>query len=76
MRMGKEKAAREPGMTSNRIYKLLNELYRMEIERNTREQEKDFKDGLKAGINASERKSQPNSQITQRKIDDHENTRD
>lgn len=76
MRMGKEKAARELGMTSNRIYKLLNELYRMEIERNTREQEKDFKDGLKAGINASERKSQPNSQITQRKIDDHENTRD
>lgn len=34
MQVGKEEAARRLGYTQNRIYKLLNELYRIEIERN------------------------------------------
>lgn len=41
MQFGKEEAAKRLGYSQNRIYKLLNELYRIEIERRTRE-EKDM----------------------------------
>ena len=47
MKFGKEEAARRLGYTSNRIYKMLNELYRIEIERNAKERKKQFKDSLK-----------------------------
>ena len=36
LQVGKEAAAKKLGYTQNRIYKLLNELYRIEIERNIR----------------------------------------
>lgn len=36
LQVGKEEAARRLGYTQNRIYKLLNELYRIEIEKNVR----------------------------------------
>lgn len=39
----KEKAARSMGFTSNRIYKLLNELYRIKIEDNTKKFREDIK---------------------------------
>ena len=37
MQVGKEKAAKKLGFTQNRIYKLLNELYRIEIERHAKQ---------------------------------------
>lgn len=37
MQVGKEEAAKKLGYTQNRIYKLLNELYRIEIERHAKQ---------------------------------------
>ena len=51
MQVGKEEAAKRLGYTQNRIYKLLNELYRIEIERNTRE---NFQGREKSGKNYRE----------------------
>ena len=48
--VSKEQAARSMGLTSNRIYKLLNELYRIKIEEEHKkkiENEKTFKESLK-----------------------------
>ena len=59
MQVGKAEAAKRMGYTQNRIYKLLNELYRIEIERNAKEhlakqggedQKKEFKEGLKVEV--------------------------
>ena len=53
MQFGKEEAAKRLGYTQNRIYKLLNELYRIEIEENAgrKNAEKDngFRDRIKVG---------------------------
>lgn len=45
----KEKAAQSMGLTANRIYKLLNELYRIEIEEDT----KSFKESIKVEVNSN-----------------------
>ena len=59
MQVGKVEAAKRMGYSQNRIYKLLNELYRIEIERNAREhlasqgeasQKKEFKESLKVDV--------------------------
>lgn len=46
LRMSKKEAAKQMGYTSNRIYKLLNELYRIEIELQTKGKS-EFRQGLK-----------------------------
>lgn len=69
MQVGKVEAAKRMGYSQNRIYKLLNELYRIEIERNAREhlasqgeasQKKEFKESLKVDVTpiSSEQKEQ------------------
>lgn len=48
--VSKEEAARSMGLTANRMYKLLNELYRIKIEENAKknnEENSTFKDSLK-----------------------------
>lgn len=48
--VSKEEAARSMGLTANRMYKLLNELYRIKIEENTKKmsgKKSTFKDSLK-----------------------------
>lgn len=45
--VSKEEAARTMGMTANRIYKLLNELYRIRIEKENAKKSPNFKDTLK-----------------------------
>lgn len=47
--VSKEEAAKSMGMTANRVYKVLNELYRMRIERKSKNQ--NFKDTLKFNSN-------------------------
>lgn len=47
--VSKEEAAKSMGMTANRVYKVLNELYRMRIERESKNQ--NFKDTLKFNSN-------------------------
>lgn len=51
IQFGKEEAAKRLGYTQNRIYKLLNELYRIEIEEHMRkkdtEEDKGFRDRIK-----------------------------
>ena len=47
--VSKEEAAKSMGMTANRVYKVLNELYRMRIERKSKNQ--NFKDTLKYNSN-------------------------
>lgn len=49
--VSKEEAAKSMGMTANRVYKLLNELYRIRIESKNASKEKAFKDSLK--VNSS-----------------------
>ena len=52
--VSKEQAAQSIGLTANRMYKLLNELYRIKIEEEHKkkiESEKTFKDSLK--VNSS-----------------------
>lgn len=49
LQMPKEEAARAMGYTRNRIWKLLNELYRIEIEMQTREK-LGFREGLKVDV--------------------------
>lgn len=48
--MSKQDAAREVGYTPNRIFKLLNALYRIEIERAASAPNRDFRQGLKVEI--------------------------
>lgn len=48
--MSKDKAAKTLGYTPNRIYKLLRELYRIEIERNTSAKKGDFRQGLRVDV--------------------------
>lgn len=58
MTMTKQEAAKALGYTTNRISKLLNELYRIEIEGIATTQSRDFRQGLKAevdGINGEKR---------------------
>lgn len=58
MTMTKQEAAKALGYTTNRIFKLLNELYRIEIEGIATTQSRDFRQGLKAevdGINGEKR---------------------
>lgn len=49
--VSKEEAAKSMGMTASRIYKLLNELYRIRIEKNNSTRQTTFKDTLK--VNSS-----------------------
>ena len=49
--VSKEEAAKSMGMTANRIYKLLNELYRIRIEKENLTRKTTFKDTLK--VNSS-----------------------
>ena len=49
--VSKEEAAKSMGMTANRIYKLLNELYRIRIEKENLNRKTTFKDTLK--VNSS-----------------------
>ena len=49
--VSKEEAAKNMGMTANRIYKLLNELYRIRIEKENSTRKTTFKDTLK--VNSS-----------------------
>lgn len=49
--VSKEDAAKSMGMTANRIYKLLNELYRIRIEKDNSTRKTTFKDALK--VNSS-----------------------
>ena len=49
--VSKEEAAKSMGMTANRIYKLLNELYRIRIEKENSTRKTTFKDTLK--VNSS-----------------------
>lgn len=49
--VSKEEAAKSMGMTANRVYKLLNELYRIRIESKNASKEKAFKESLK--VNSS-----------------------
>ena len=50
LEFGKEEAAKRLGYTQNRIYKLLNELYRIKIEENAGRKDKEIDNGFRNGI--------------------------
>ena len=61
--MSKGEAAKALGYTQNRINKLLNELYRIGIERAASAKSGDFRQGLKAKVDGVSRKEQEAQQV-------------
>ena len=66
---GKEEAAKRLGYTPNRIYKLLNELYRIEIEENEVRKSTDTREDFRSSIKVDTTKSEHNEKsVTVRNI--------
>lgn len=58
--MSKTEAAQQMGYTTNRLYKLLNELYCIEIERNVKQKNKEFRERMAVNPNElNERTPEP-----------------
>lgn len=66
--VSKEEAAKSMGMTANRVYKLLNELYRIRIESKNASKEKAFKESLKVNSSNSTIKDTIREEKTENQI--------